>query len=85
MAREGPRRTGEEERVVTASERKTLGRGRMERGGVEAISCEGGGDPGSGVARGLRKLTVWLREAPAWRVVVEECKDREVDVAVDDV
>lgn len=50
MAREGDRSHGEEESVVTARDRRTVVRGRMERGFLLALisSGEGGGDSGSG-------------------------------------
>lgn len=76
---------GDEESVVTARERRTVGRGRMERGAfVDAISL-GGGDSGSVFVWWCwRMVSEWLRAAPAWRVVVDECRDREVEVGDDD-
>lgn len=81
MAREGGRRTGEAESVVTARERKTVVRGRMESGGVEAgIVSVDGGEVGC-----WRKWSLWSRDAdaPAWRAFVDECRDREVVVGVE--
>lgn len=51
----------------------------MDRGIVGASFWGGGGFSGSGL---VWKLSGWLKEAPAWRVAVDECKDREVTIAV---
>lgn len=85
MAKDGGRRKGEEEMVVTARERSTVWRGRIERGVLAAISGAGaGGDTGCVMVCWLRMASTWPREAPAWRVVVDECMDRDAVVGVED-
>lgn len=65
IASEGGRRTGEEDMVVTARERRIVVKGSTDKGALAMLGGGVGSKSGPGIA--------WvLRAAPAWRDVLDE-------------
>lgn len=74
---EGGRRTGEEDIVVTARERRIVMKGSTDKGALGAtLDGMEASNAGPGIA-------VVLRAAPAWRDVLDECRNRDADGGVD--